>query len=1141
MNRHTATIMRGLIGSLLLCAAIHAAPSGINSKHGDVVRGGRLWDSWWSEKIVHPPAGTHRLANPDTPQGAESFRCVTCHGWETTSIPTGSDAARFDVLSLATGPTGHGYSAMGLTDRDLIDLLAFLDRGGIETSRYITPEGRFTGNADAGKQHFQGGTGGAMQCIVCHGPDATWLNFGTPQSPRWIGTVADEDPMQLLHKIRFGQPGSVMPGWLAFGGTNRAAADIGAYAQTELPANRRDTQHAARTYAVIPAEPASSSAAPALQLSLAEQIGDLPAEGEHPLIAHVLPCDLNQDGLMDLLACDVDRHQVSWLKQELDGTFSESRVGDAINAPVHAEVTDIDGDGDLDVIVAAMGVMLPSNDEIGSVIILENENGLFTNRTLLDGVRRVTDVRPGDIDGDGDIDLAVSQFGYVEGEIRWMENLGDWQFQSHHLMDRSGAIHGPLVDLDSDGDLDIVVLFSQEWETVQGFINDGKGEFTPLVLHDVPDADFSSSGIDVGDIDGDGDMDIAWANGDAFVSVGYRPLPTHGVQWLENAGDYQFIFHRLGQFDGAYAPTIADLDGDGDMDIAAVSEFANWDTPGTPSVRWWAQDADGQFAAADLDTDPTHLVTLAAADMNADGRTDLIGGGMALYPPFDRVGRVSLWRNEGVGEQRTNTIGVDRPAIVNAALARAEWPGAMGMVLQANNEPSLADAEYAKAESLDASEARWPYYRGLLDLAVGDSDAALMHFERAKTLNNTYSPLHSRLGELYAGQGNLYAAEAAWLAAGERPEALTGLATLAAARRDWQQVVVLLQGKNILAAAPLLAHATQVLHGVSPGPLEAVDMGLQPDDPWRDAMLEQCVLAGPIVVRAQIAFIRGDANESERLLRRAVLVAPSDEDAKLALANMLMLSKRATLASVQEAFTLLDQANDDSARDPSIRSRRAWALSLLGQKEEAGREWEAIVALHPEHAPSLLQLGQLHAQAGRSAQALEYFRSGIAVPRDTAFSGSFEGPLRAVWMSQYGTTAKKEGQIDEAIAAFAEAVRLTPKDATARFQYGNILLGRKRFAEALPHLEAAATDSKIARRMVALGVTLINLGRVDSARMWLLRAVEVEPAFALGWYHLGMAEQEMGNRNAAKTAFRTAVELQPQFLRAKQALERVGE
>ncbi|MDP7030629.1 MAG: FG-GAP-like repeat-containing protein, partial [Phycisphaerales bacterium] len=149
-----------------------------------------------------------------------------------------------------------------------------------------------------------------------------------------------------------------------------------------------------------------------------------------------------------------------------------------------------------------------------------------------------------DYDGDGDLDLAVTQFGYLRGEVQWLENLGDWQFRGHHLMDKSGGIHGPIVDIDNDGDLDIVVLFSQEWESVHAFVNDGTGAFAPTVLHDVADADYSSSGIDVGDIDGDGDADIAWANGDAFVSVDYRPLPSHGVQWLENRGDLDFAFHR---------------------------------------------------------------------------------------------------------------------------------------------------------------------------------------------------------------------------------------------------------------------------------------------------------------------------------------------------------------------------------------------------------------------------------------------------------------------------------------------------------------------------------------------------------------------------------------------------------------------
>jgi tetratricopeptide (TPR) repeat protein len=77
--------------------------------------------------------------------------------------------------------------------------------------------------------------------------------------------------------------------------------------------------------------------------------------------------------------------------------------------------------------------------------------------------------------------------------------------------------------------------------------------------------------------------------------------------------------------------------------------------------------------------------------------------------------------------------------------------------------------------------------------------------------------------------------------------------------------------------------------------------------------------------------------------------------------------------------------------------------------------------------------------------------------------------------------------------------------------------------------------------MVAVGFALMQLERVDEARTWLLRALELDPTFAIGWYHLGMAEQAMSNRDAAIAAFRTAVELQPQFLRAKEALERVGE
>src|SRR5674476_542872 len=367
-----------------------------------------------------------------------------------------------------------------------------------------------------------------------------------------------------------------------------------------------------------------------------------------PLISNVQIADLDGDGLLDIIVCDCKSNSVNWIRQYPAGVYTETVLADGLNAPAHAQVIDFDKDGHNDILVAVLGLLFPSNDKIGSVLILQNDGkNHFIKHVVADKIARVSDVRAGDLDGDGDMDLAVAQFGYDDGETRWIENLGNWQFKSHILQNLSGPINVELVDIDKDGDLDIISLVSQEWEEIYCFINDGKGNFTSKLLYGSSNEDFGSSGIYICDLDKDGDDDILYTNGDAFDYIPPQGRPWHGVQWLENKGNLNFEFHRICNFMGAYNVRPVDIDNDGDLDLFCVSGFNLWDKTDSQRFIWLENDGKMNFTLHNIASAPTHLITLETGDFNNDGLMDFITGGMHAYPPFDRMGRVTLWMNNG--------------------------------------------------------------------------------------------------------------------------------------------------------------------------------------------------------------------------------------------------------------------------------------------------------------------------------------------------------------------------------------------------------------------------------------------------------------------------------------------------------------
>jgi hypothetical protein len=153
------------------------------------------------------------------------------------------------------------------------------------------------------------------------------------------------------------------------------------------------------------------------------------------------------------------------------------------------------------------------------------------------------------------------------------------------------------------------------------------------------------------DLDLDHDVDILYTNGDAFDYIPPQGRPWHGVQWLENKGNLDFEFHRICSFTGATNVRHADIDNDNDIDLFAVSAFNIWDQPESLSFIWLENTGEMQFVKREISRNPTHLLTCEPGDFNNDGLVDVITGGMHTYPPFDQMGRITLWTNQGINPQ----------------------------------------------------------------------------------------------------------------------------------------------------------------------------------------------------------------------------------------------------------------------------------------------------------------------------------------------------------------------------------------------------------------------------------------------------------------------------------------------------------
>ncbi|MCX6060079.1 MAG: c-type cytochrome [Chloroflexi bacterium] len=205
---------------------------------GDTIRGAKLYDNWMKELGADVPAAMNPqwvAAKAGDTTVEKSYRCVICHGWSYNgeagfagvSASAGQDAN--GILAILKGSTdaNHDFSAF-MDEQALTDAALYISEQQIDVAAVVA----MTGNGANGKTLF------TDNCVECHGPDTVAISFHPDNAPEYPANIANEDPMELLGKLRFGQPGIAdMPSGVDIGLTDQDYADMTAFLKAQPTAS----------------------------------------------------------------------------------------------------------------------------------------------------------------------------------------------------------------------------------------------------------------------------------------------------------------------------------------------------------------------------------------------------------------------------------------------------------------------------------------------------------------------------------------------------------------------------------------------------------------------------------------------------------------------------------------------------------------------------------------------------------------------------------------------------------------------------------------------------------------------------------------------------------------------------------------
>jgi sugar lactone lactonase YvrE len=311
----------------------------------------------------------------------------------------------------------------------------------------------------------------------------------------------------------------------------------------------------------------------------------------------VVTGDFNHDGIPDLaVLSSAYSGIVSVFLGNGDGTFQAAVTYSVGTQPQSIVVSDVNDDGNLDLIVANEG-----NADVG--VLLGNSNGTFQPQTTSPVGNNPVFVAVGDFNGDGVTDLAVANL--ADNTVGILLGLGDGTFQTQVTYSVPNPIGIAVADFNHDGILDLAVTGSTEGSIVAVLQGVGDGTFTqPNSPINIPAN--NAGWLAAGDLRNSGTMDLVVpdrAGSNVYVLLG------NGNLTFQTAVAYAGV-------EGPWQVALGDVNGDGVLDLVAP----NTEADGLVSVL--LGNGDGTFAAATNYTVGNNPASVALADFNGDGLLD---------------------------------------------------------------------------------------------------------------------------------------------------------------------------------------------------------------------------------------------------------------------------------------------------------------------------------------------------------------------------------------------------------------------------------------------------------------------------------------------------------------------------------------